>query len=339
YEHLTFYFLVRLVSSFTSAMLCSRVPGLTMAQRQLCSDMPDAFIALGEGQQQSAYECQHQFRGHRWNCSEVWQRNGFAHVMPIASREASYIYAIASAGATYAVTAACAKGNISTCGCDVRHKTTTPHEEHWQWGGCSADVDYGMRFARKFMDARELERDSRTLMNLHNNRVGRTLVKKLLRTECKCHGVSGSCVMKTCWKSLPPFRAIGDKLMQKYQKAKTVQAVRGKRGLKLVLSRKKHSAAVAKKPALVWPKRMELIYLETSPNYCERSVQTGTLGTLGRVCQPGSHGLQSCDLLCCGRGYNTQHIRRSRQCNCKFHWCCEVKCELCDDSSEEFTCK
>jgi len=63
------------------------------------------------------------------------------------------------------------------------------------------------------------------------------LVKKMLRTDCKCHGVSGSCVMKTCWKSLPPFRLVGDRLMMKYQKAKTVQAVKGKRGLRLVLSR------------------------------------------------------------------------------------------------------
>jgi len=77
------------------------------------------------------------------------------------------------------VTAACARGNISTCGCDVRHKATptaggTP-EEPWKWGGCSADVDFGMRYARRFMDARELERDARTLMNLHNNRAGRTV--------------------------------------------------------------------------------------------------------------------------------------------------------------------
>jgi len=77
------------------------------------------------------------------------------------------------------VTAACARGNISTCGCDVRHKATptgggTP-DEPWKWGGCSADVDFGMRYARRFMDARELERDSRTLMNLHNNRAGRTV--------------------------------------------------------------------------------------------------------------------------------------------------------------------
>lgn len=184
-------------------MLCGRVPGLTPGQRQLCSDMPDAFIALGEGQQLGAHECQHQFRGHRWNCTEVWQRNGFAHVMPTgewrqswrrsnlcrpsthfafsaASREASYIYAIASAAATYAVTAACAKGNISMCGCDVQHTrhkqpAPAPETENFKWGGCSADVEFGMRYARKFMDARELERDARTLMNQHNNRVGRTV--------------------------------------------------------------------------------------------------------------------------------------------------------------------
>nr|XP_016927971.2 protein Wnt-2 isoform X1 [Drosophila suzukii] len=335
---------IRLVSSFTSAMLCGRIPGLTPGQRNMCREMPDALIALGEGHQLGAQECQHQFRGHRWNCSEVWQRNVFAHVIPTASREAAYTYAIASAGAAYAVTAACARGNISTCGCDVRHKATptaggTP-EEPWKWGGCSADVDFGMRYARRFMDARELERDARTLMNLHNNRAGRTLVKKMLRTDCKCHGVSGSCVMKTCWKSLPPFRLIGDKLMQKYQKAKTVQAVKGKRGLRLVLSRKKHAGtARAQKPVLDWPKRMELIYLEASPNYCERSLQTGSQGTAGRVCQRTGHGPQSCDLLCCGRGHNTQHIRRTKQCRCQFRWCCEVRCDECDESYEEFTCK
>lgn len=68
------------------------------------------------------------------------------------------------------------------CGCDVqhtRHKQPAPapetETENFKWGGCSADVEFGMRYARKFMDARELERDARTLMNQHNNRVGRTV--------------------------------------------------------------------------------------------------------------------------------------------------------------------
>ncbi|KAM8711394.1 hypothetical protein ACLKA7_000521 [Drosophila subpalustris] len=314
-------------------MLCGRIPGLTPAQRQFCSEMPDVLIALGEGQQLGARECQQQFRGHRWNCSEVWHKN--VHIIPIASREAAYTYAIASAGAAFGVTAACARGNISKCGCDLRHKTAPP--EPWKWGGCSADVDFGIRHTSKFMDARELERDSRSLMNLHNNRVGRRIVKKLLRTDCKCHGVSGSCVMKTCWKSLPPFSLVGDRLMQKYHKAKTVQAVRGKRGLRLALSRKKHAMAAGQKPTWAWPKRMELVYLEASPNYCERSIQTGTPGTAGRLCNRTGHGPQSCELLCCGRGHNTQHIRRRTQCRCQFQWCCNVECDVCDESYEEFT--
>lgn len=43
----------------------------------------------------------------------------------------------------------------------------------WKWGGCSADIGFGMKFARRFLDAREIEEDSRSLMNLHNNRAGR----------------------------------------------------------------------------------------------------------------------------------------------------------------------
>ncbi|XP_026677924.1 protein Wnt-2-like [Diaphorina citri] len=46
------------------------------------------------------------------------------------------------------------------------------------------------------------------------------MVKTLLQTECKCHGVSGSCTMKTCWRTLPPFKVIGDALMKKYWKAR-----------------------------------------------------------------------------------------------------------------------
>lgn len=52
----------------------------------------------------------------------------------------------------------------------LRRRTSSP--DQFQWGGCG-EAAYGARFARRFLDARELEADARSLMNLHNNRVGR----------------------------------------------------------------------------------------------------------------------------------------------------------------------
>lgn len=96
------------------------------------------------------------------------------------SREAAFTYAISSAGAVHAITAACARGNISLCGCDSSYRHQFPHakqlelhQQTWKWGGCSADINFSMKFARKFFDAREIEGDARSLMNLHNNRAGR----------------------------------------------------------------------------------------------------------------------------------------------------------------------
>lgn len=76
----------------------------------------------------------------------------------IGSREAAFTYAISSAGAVHAITASCARGNISLCGCDSMQKMAYQEQNQaWKWGGCSADINFGMKFARKFLDAREIE--------------------------------------------------------------------------------------------------------------------------------------------------------------------------------------
>ncbi|XP_052567472.1 protein Wnt-2 [Culex pipiens pallens] len=333
---------VRFIEGFTSSVLCSRIPGLSTYQKQLCVEAPDAVVSLSAGQLLGAQECQEQFKGHRWNCTQVWKKDMFGHIVIIGSREAAFTYGITSAGAVHAITAACAKGNISMCGCDSKQKSQFSTEsDNWKWGGCSADIAFGMRFAKKFLDAREIESDDRSLMNLHNNRVGRKIVKVLLRTECKCHGVSGSCAMRTCWKNLPSFHTVGNIMMRKYRKAKMVQAIpavgKDNGSLQLVLKRRgkqQHTGVNSQKP-----KRMEMIYLHPSPNYCERDMSTGILGTIGRQCNRSSTSMDKCDLLCCGRGYNTHNIVKSWQCNCKFKWCCTVSCDICTERIEEYTCK
>ncbi|XP_076289080.1 protein Wnt-7b isoform X5 [Lasioglossum baleicum] len=373
------------------AAVCGRIPGLAKSQREQCRKAPHAMPAVGEGAELGLRECRHQFRHHRWNCSHVANDQVFGHVVVVGSREAAFTYAISSAGVTYAVTAACSRGNITACGCEPTVSRTRKElpPNGWEWGGCSADVTYGMRFARRFLDAREVEGDARSLMNLHNNKAGRKIVKALLQTECKCHGVSGSCTVRTCWRTLPSFRQIGDALMKKYYRAKPVVAItppppptiqsldtlystssemppilgndaktQGKpndigksrhdrqppkkavkpRRPHLVLKRTKSSGGPAIGQKRI-PKRSELVFLQSSPNYCEPDLAHGSLGTQGRYCNRTSKGTDGCDLMCCGRGYNTHQFTRTWQCRCKFHWCCRVHCETCTERTEEYTCK
>ncbi|XP_064606530.1 protein Wnt-7b-like isoform X2 [Liolophura sinensis] len=316
-------------------IICNKIPGLAPKQRTICQSRPDAIVAIGEGAKLGISECQYQFRNKRWNCSNIGSGDSmFGHVHLVGSREAAFTYAISTAGVTYAVTQACSQGNLSNCGCDRSKKEGRFSAQGWKWGGCSADITYGLKLARKFMDAREIEEDERSLMNLHNNRAGRKAVKEKMRTECKCHGVSGSCTMKTCWTTLPSFRKIGEHLRMKYNKAKLVEPIKGRRARRPVFLTLKKSKRPHRKP-----RRSDIVYLEKSPNYCEYDLTTGTLGTVGRKCNRSSTEIDGCGLMCCGRGYNTHQYTRTWQCNCKFHWCCYVNCSTCSERTEEFTCK
>ncbi|XP_045480362.1 protein Wnt-7b [Harmonia axyridis] len=332
------------VISIGTEIFCSRIPGLTSRQRDMCKAFPDAMVAVGDGIRLATNECRYQFRHNRWNCSGIENPTSFGHVVIVGSREAAFTYAISSAGVAYAVTAACARGNITACGCAPGPKPREPTPSGWKWGGCSVDINFGMKFARKFMDARELEGDERSLMNLHNNKAGRKAVKQNLITDCKCHGVSGSCTMKTCWKTLPSFREIGDHLMKKYYRARPVASAissTSQRGIERARTKRKIHLVLkkGKTPIKKLPKKSDLVFLQMSPNYCERDLASGSLGTVGRSCNRTSRGTDGCDLMCCGRGYNTHQYTRSWQCRCKFHWCCYVNCDTCSERTEEYTCK
>ena len=99
---------------------------------------------------------------------------------PAGSRETAFTYAVSAAGVVNAMSRACREGELSTCGCS---RAARPKDlpRDWLWGGCGDNIDYGYRFAKEFVDARERERihakgsyeSARILMNLHNNEAGR----------------------------------------------------------------------------------------------------------------------------------------------------------------------
>lgn len=77
----------------------------------------------------------------------------------------------------YAITRACSQGELKICNCDGHKRGQHRDSEgSFDWGGCSDNIDYGIKFARKFIDAQEkMVKDARAVMNLHNNQCGRTV--------------------------------------------------------------------------------------------------------------------------------------------------------------------
>ena len=147
------------------------------------------------------------------------------------------------------------------------------------------------------------------------------------KVACKCHGVSGSCSLKTCWQQLPTFREVGDRLKQRYDGATETKF--NKRGTKLKKKNRRYNE----------PSAEDFIYLSPSPDYCEQNEDTGSLGTVGRECRRDSQGMDGCTLLCCGRGYNTFKRKLVERCHCKFYWCCFVRCKTCERVVDVQTCK
>ncbi|XP_017587494.1 PREDICTED: protein Wnt-4-like [Corvus brachyrhynchos] len=116
-------------------------------------------------------------------------------------------------------------------------------------------------------------------MNLHNNEAGRKALLAHMKVECKCHGVSGSCEVRTCWKVMPPFRQVGNVLKEKFEGAAEVYPKRvGSRKLLVPKSSrfKPYTAHV-------------LVYLLASPDFCDRDPRHGISGPSGNT-GAGAHG-------------------------------------------------
>ena len=99
------------------------------------------------------------------------------------TRELAFIYAMASAAVTSSVTKECSTGNMKSCFCERVAAEGTNPQTTYQYFGCSDNINYGVAFARSFVDARERgkaaqEYPARTLMNLHNNEAGRSVSRK-----------------------------------------------------------------------------------------------------------------------------------------------------------------
>ncbi|CAK8689171.1 protein Wnt-5a-like [Clavelina lepadiformis] len=310
--------------------LCSSLETLSVNQQALCRRYQSHMQFVSSGAKTGIEECKWQFRGDRWNCSTFDDNTVFGKVLKIGSRETAFAYAISAAGVVYSVAKACRNEQLDECGCSSARRPEGL-DNSWRWGGCGDNTFYAYGFAREFIDAKERDNTklrrgkdkARKAMNMHNNEAGRMAAVRSATPTCKCHGVSGSCSLKTCWMQIPNFRQIGDELKNLYGGAAEVRSnsrgkIRRRDGQNIELN--------------------SLVFLESSPDYCDRHRRTGVTGTRGRECEVGSHGPDGCGFLCCGRGSTPHQITETVKCRCKFEWCCEVKCDTCRNVVERHIC-
>ncbi|KAF6030278.1 WNT2B [Bugula neritina] len=319
-----------------SGIFCDNIPGLSSAQKKLCRNSPDVMRDVGAGIQLAEEECQHQFRHRRWNCSIFSYQSRdttlFTNFISRGSREVAFIHTIASAGVVQSLLMACSDGSLSNCECDPSKKNGKSRDSkgEFDWSGCSNNVKFGLKYAKSFTDAKESEtRDLRGLMNLHNNNAGRRAIQKHLQLKCKCHGVSGSCGVRTCWKATQDFAIIGDFLKTKYNRAVKVDTTQDSTG-KLVAVNSNRSL-----------RKGDMVYMDESPDYCLHNPFVGSLGTERRTCSTNKRAKEEehCDDMCCGKGFVSQTIIEDLNCDCKFQWCCYVQCEICRVKKDVSTCK
>lgn len=188
-------------------------------------------------------------------------------------------------------------------------------------------------------------------------------VKSNMLRLCKCHGVSGTCTVKVCWKIIRQFRQIGAFLKEQFDGASKMKYVPAEQSNRLPtrddnrppfrrrlvtpdpggrrqrqrlrpvgvgrLRRRRSGSLLPINPLQKRPTKRDLVYLHDSPDFCDFNPTYGSLGTRGRECNVTSYGLDGCALMCCGRLHYSQEQLLVQDCHCKFHWCCRVVCKKC----------
>ena len=215
--------------------------------------------------------------------------------------------AIVNAALVHSIAMSCQSGQNNNCSCQKTFQDGETDKNNFAWLGCSESMKFAMKLTSAFLDKKEGS-DSWASINHHNSQLGRQIVQKTMRKVCRCHGLSGSCNIKSCWWKVNDLHKIGKRIKFAYKNAEKLEANN--------MLRSSDS-----------DQRNNLIYVEESPDYCFPNQSFGSVGTLGRHCED----LEMCDELCVKCGYNvTEKLDKSvDNCNCKFHWCCQVKCETC----------
>lgn len=112
-----------------------------------------------------------------------------------------------------------------------------------------------------------------------------------MQIRCKCHGMSGSCQLKTCWKSAPDFHVVGKVLKQQFRHAVLVDQSNMGNGSPIIISKKSNTQKSKYKTSRTTRKTFtinkftkikklenSLFYYQRSPNFCDKDPSSDIQG-------------------------------------------------------------
>ncbi|XP_068621550.1 protein Wnt-4 [Battus philenor] len=277
-----------------------QIPNSTTRQLKICRKDPGMQIVLSNAKSQAIEACEQSFQYDRWNCSLVYNRKAKKSIFNKIYRETAFVHALVAASLTHAVAKGCASGDLYRCSCLRKRKINTTQNG----SGCGDNFMYGKKLIKNFLDIKHTGTDNVSTILKQDVLIGINSIGEHLKEVCKCHGFSGSCTTKTCWKRLGPFNSAMGLLKKHYHHAVRKKIVNT-------------SIDIDNK----------LVYIQRTPNLCK--------STKGRVCKDRNN----CATLCCGRGFIVSKKSVSSRCRCRMENCCFVTCDTCVEEVDVFQCK
>ncbi|RVE54663.1 hypothetical protein evm_000784 [Chilo suppressalis] len=291
---------------------CKILPA-SRRQSKICKRNSGLANVLETAKGQAINACEETFKYDRWNCSVVFNGNPKKKIFNKIYRETAFVNALIAASIAHAVAKACASGDLTKCTCVGSFGKNANFT--WKNNGCGDDFKQGQRVAKNFLDFKHAGNDQIADILKQDVLVGIDSIGEQMKEVCKCHGFSGSCTTKTCWKRLGPFQSAMGSLKKHYHHAikKKIINYTTKRAI---------SPKIRKRLKV---NRKELVFLQKTPNLC--------VSTRGRVCKDR----HNCATLCCGRGFVTTKRTVKSRCRCKMVNCCYVQCDTCVEEVDQLT--
>lgn len=320
--------------------VCTKDYGFTGKQVRFCKTHFPWMTFVQEAVIDAKEECIHHLHKQKWDCHVIKEAPTFNEDLKKDTIQSALVYALSAASLAITVSRRCKMGQIPDCSCQHNRRVSFPSSIVNSTDlsnidkiiPCKGIVQNGKRFTQTFTNLgfRLIPKNERQAEEIavrkHNIQIGLKALGTGEEVTCVCTGATGGCPRKFCYRRIIPLNEAAVGIFERYKKAVKLFPHDFNRPPKASLNK----GEMLKLPYQIKDEHVDkLVYLEDTDQQC---------ATTGRRCVLDNSKPDSCENLCCGRGYRGKLIEVNSQCRCKFVYCCKVVCDNCISMKQVFEC-